>query len=123
MKKMKSYFLIAASVVVCVCCIFSSSVFAQTASYAALKGSKTVLYIRPFDGNSFGPVAKELEFSSLDDIRGWSWNGTTASYAALKGSKSVLYIRPFDGSSFGSVAKEIEFSSLDDIRGWSWGLQ
>ncbi len=54
-------------------CLFSSVAFAQTTSYAALKGSKTVLYIRPFDGSSFGAVAKEIEISSFDDIRGWSW--------------------------------------------------
>ena len=101
-------------------CFCSSAAFSQTASYAALKGGKTVLYIRSFDGSNFGPV-REIGISSHDDIRGWSWDGKTVSYAALQGSKTVLYIRSFDGSNFGPV-REIGISSSDDIRGWSWGL-
>jgi len=60
-----------------------------------------------------------LFFSSNDNIRGWSWDGTTASYIVGTPNESTLVVRPFDGTAFGEYT-ELFFSSDDNIRGWSW---
>ncbi len=64
-------------------------------------------------------LAYPNRFSSSDNIRGWSWNGTTASYIAEKNGKNVLYIRSFDGVNYGQF-RELPFSSSDNVRSWSW---
>ena len=78
------------------------------------------LYIRPFDGRTFGPVISTQTVSSSDGFRGWSWNGTTASYVTVENGQNRLYIRPFDGRTFGPVSSTQVVSSSDGFRGWSW---
>jgi len=41
------------------------------ASYVAFKsGGKSILFVRPFDGRSFGSVTEQQVFSDTDSIRG-----------------------------------------------------
>ena len=98
----------------------------ETASYLVMKqlveGSfETTLIIREFAGDQPGLTIYERTFSSKDNIRGWSWDGTMASYIAFDASaqKTYLYIRPFDGNAFGNYAR-LEMSSRDNFRSWSW---
>ena len=78
------------------------------------------LYIRSFDGRTFGSVISTQVVSNSNGFRGWSWNGTTASYIAVSNGQSTLYIRPFDGRTFGSVTSSQMLSNSDVYRGWSW---
>ncbi|WP_144052398.1 hypothetical protein [Anabaena sp. PCC 7108] len=58
----------------------NSSAFAQN---SRVSKTKTVLYVRPFDGRNLGAVSSRLTLSSgsgRDEWLGWSWDGTTASY-------------------------------------------
>ena len=73
-----------------------------TASYIAVNGNGgNTLYVRSFDGQTFGSVRSSQIIFSTDTIRGWSWNGTTASYVAINANGgSTLYIRPFNGQTF-----------------------
>ncbi|WP_299683165.1 hypothetical protein [uncultured Tenacibaculum sp.] len=90
----------------------------KTASYVVLRRGKLYLYIRSFNGTSFGSH-REVFLSSSDNLRSWHWDGKTASYHVIKGGKTYLYVRPFDGYKFGAH-REIFFSSGDNVRGWYW---
>jgi hypothetical protein len=37
------------------------------------------VYIRPFDGSTFGPVSFRQDVSGADGWRDWNWDGKTAS--------------------------------------------
>lgn len=107
----------------------------RTISYIATEddgrgGKKSILYVMPFDGKTFGAVSFKYDnFSKSDRIRGWSWDGRTASYIATEddgkgGKKSILFVRPFDGQNFGPISFEYDnFSKSDRIHGWSWDGQ
>ena len=90
-----------------------------TASYIVEIYDKSYLYVRNFNGFSFGPVLFSMQFSSSNNIRGWSWDGTTASYVAVQGGISRVYVRPFNGTSLGPVSSVTQISSGDKIRSWS----
>ncbi|MEP2781973.1 MAG: M57 family metalloprotease [Pseudoruegeria sp.] len=89
--------------------------------YQPEQSNKTILYIRSFDGTSFGEVQQEIIFSTGDNIRGWSWDGNTANYIAVHPTTgdTTLYIRPFTENGFTAEYSTIPFGSADIVRGWN----
>ncbi|MBW4465009.1 MAG: hypothetical protein KME07_06155 [Pegethrix bostrychoides GSE-TBD4-15B] len=97
--------------------------FAQRLYPGTPPGAKitTILYVRPFDGRTFGPVTSSQVVSEGDGWRGWSWDGSTASYLAVDEKRQTwLYVRPFDSRTFGPVTSSQVVSEGDGWRGWSW---
>ncbi len=92
----------------------------NTASYVATLDGKSYLFVRLFNGQTFGPVKSKLTMSGADLIRGWSWDGNTASYLGLQGGETYLFVRPFDGSEFGPVERKIRMSGRDNFYSWHW---
>lgn len=92
----------------------------NTASYIATLNGKSYLFVRSFDGETYGSVDTEIQFSGSDPIRGWNWDGTTASYLGYLGGKTTLYVRSFDGKKLGTEIKQIEMSSSDNFLSWYW---
>lgn len=66
-----------------------------TASYVTVQNGRNVLYVRPFNSQTFtfGSVTSSQTISSTDSIRGWSWDGATASYVTVNenGGNTVLH--------------------------------
>ncbi|WP_298496158.1 hypothetical protein [uncultured Algibacter sp.] len=89
----------------------------KKASYIAEMNGPINLYIRSFNGSTFGNH-KTIQLSDSDNINGWSWNGKEASYIKRTGSKRQLYIRGFDGIKLGKI-KEIKTLNYV-ITGWNW---
>jgi Tol biopolymer transport system component len=77
----------------------------KKASYVANTNGQSILYIRDFDGKTFGKDYKEFTISKSGRIRGWSWDGETASYVAVTNGQAVLYIQKFDGTTFVNTNK------------------
>lgn len=94
------------------------------ASYIIYSNStkKSTLYIRSFNGKSFGKVSKTIVMGSSDNFLGWSWDkgSNTASYLANIGGKTYLFVRYFNGKKFGKVKKKILMSSRSGFRAWNW---
>ncbi len=91
------------------------------------RSNKSKLYIRGFDGKKLGKVSSTMNFSTGDNIRGWSWDMSAkiASYLAYdKGKRKILlYYRSFDGKKLGKVKKTVIISSSDNMRGWYWNYK
>jgi len=102
----------------------------RTASYIATEddgrgGKKSILYVMPFDGKTFGPVSFQYDnFSKSDRIRGWSWDGQWAVYVGLWQGKITVYSCSFDGRVFGPVQEGVlEMASGNTVRGYQSGLR
>ena len=94
---------------------------ADTVAQRTSVSSSTSLYIRDFDGRTFGPVSVRQTVPGGDVYRGWSWDGITASYLAVDSTgKTILYVRPFDGDTFGSVSVRQTVPGGDVYRDLSW---
>lgn len=86
--------------------------------------TNSYLVVRSFDGDTLGPIDREILLSSGDVIRGWSWDGTTATYISFLSGNSRLYTKSFDGIAFGASAfgesESRQTAVSDPFRAWSW---
>lgn len=92
----------------------------NTASYIAEMNGPINLYVRTFNGSSFGEY-KTIKLSSIDNITGWNWDGKTAGFIQGFGTGNArLIMNRFDGIKFGNEERVINIDG--NIFEWSWGL-
>lgn len=90
------------------------------ATFHVVENGQTYLYTGTFDGKNFKKIYR-LHFSSKDNIRGWSLNGSWGTYAVVENGKTYIHTGRYKGKAFygtKSIYGKTLLSHSDNVLGW-----